>query len=397
MDKFYGPEEDTYFMIESLKSYFKNHTVKNSLEIGVGNGQVSKLISEYSQNHIGVDINPYAIEETKRVCDKGDYFKSNLFQSVKGKFDLIVFNPPYLPESKDDPEGWIKKAIVGGKKGYEIILDFLEQLPLYLEGDCFLLFTKLSCPDIILKKTEDLLLEKKLVLKKSVMMEEFYVYKITKSEIRISLEKSGYNKIHFFAKGTHGRVFTSLKGKVKYGIKVLNPSSAAKSAIINESEKLKFVNKLGIGPKFKDFNRDLNYLIYTFVDGVPWIKHFETISKTKIRLVILNVLEQCYVMDKAGFEKTEMKRPNKNLIISETGKPVLIDFERGIFKERCGNVTQFLQYLLNSKFAHHLKDKYEIEFSKEKILNLSKDYMSSKNDAKCYDAIRIYVSGVFKK
>ena len=270
MEMFYGPEEDTHFMIEALNSYLSIVEVKRSLEIGVGNGQVSKTISDKSKEHIGVDINPYAIEETKLVCSKGQYFKSDLFSKVEGKFDLIAFNPPYLPAKKGEDDDWIKKAIVGGKKGYEIIVQFLEELPKYLSntGRCFLLFSSLSRPEIILEKCKGKLLDFELVLKKTIMGEDIIIYEIKKSLQLNDLEKKDYDYITFFAKGTHGKIFTAIKDSKKYAIKIVNEHNQAYDSIKNEAEKMQIVNKVQVGPKFIDYNSEFNYMIYEFIDGM---------------------------------------------------------------------------------------------------------------------------------
>ena len=48
---------------------------------------------------------------------------SDLFSNIKGKFNTIIFNPPYLPEDE-----FKDKSLDGGKKGYEIIEKFLNKV-----------------------------------------------------------------------------------------------------------------------------------------------------------------------------------------------------------------------------------------------------------------------------
>ena len=395
MEKFYGPEEDTFQMIETLKEIYKNKEIKKSLEIGIGNGQISKYISTISNNHTGVDINPFAIEETKKICNKGNYFESNLFENINDKYDLIIFNPPYLPNDKKlSDNDWIDKAIYGGKKGNELIIKFLKKLPKYLneEGTCLLLFSKLSKPEEILELVNNLFLNHELVSTKSYMMEELYIYEISKNKTRTKLESKNYQDIKFFAKGSHGKVFTAKKDDQLFGIKILNEKSAAKEAIQKEAEKLQFVNKLNIGPKFIEFNKELNYLIYEFVEGEPWQKTYSKFTIQEIKEVILDVLDQAYRMDKAGFEKKEMQRPNKNLLITKNKKPILIDFERGILTDKPSNVTQFLQYLTNSKFSLYIKEK-GIKFERNKIIKLGLEYKNNFNIAN----VKEYVEQKFNK
>lgn len=43
--------------------------------------------------------------------------KSDLFESVSGKFDLVVFNPPYLPSDPSDADDELRKSWDGGENG----------------------------------------------------------------------------------------------------------------------------------------------------------------------------------------------------------------------------------------------------------------------------------------
>ena len=96
------------------------------------------------ENIFSCDINP----ESVRHCIKLGFncIKSDLFKNISGRYDLIVFNPPYLPEDKSEPKN-SRVATTGGKKGSEVINKFLIQAKKHLEknGKIFLLtssFTK---------------------------------------------------------------------------------------------------------------------------------------------------------------------------------------------------------------------------------------------------------------
>ena len=45
---------------------------------------------------------------------------SDLFENVHGKYDTIIFNPPYLPVERESPQ-WS-----GGKDGFAVTGRFLE-------------------------------------------------------------------------------------------------------------------------------------------------------------------------------------------------------------------------------------------------------------------------------
>jgi len=134
----YRPAEDSYLLEKIVKKYAKN---KSFLDIGAGSGIQSKAALESGAKSIlAVDINPEAVQIIKNKDIKVKL--SNLFSNVKGKFDLIAFNPPYLPADKYDKE----KDTTGGKKGDETILKFLKQVKKHLEkkGKILLLVSSLT-------------------------------------------------------------------------------------------------------------------------------------------------------------------------------------------------------------------------------------------------------------
>src|SRR3989344_2491806 len=92
----YTPAEDSYL----IEKYVKEFARGKILEIGCGSGILLEAALKKSKDVIGVDIE----EESLAYCkEKGLNVKnSNLFSNVKGKFDFIIFNPPYLPEDELD-------------------------------------------------------------------------------------------------------------------------------------------------------------------------------------------------------------------------------------------------------------------------------------------------------
>ena len=346
----YEVSEDTLLLYESLKEILSSEKkiFRTSLEIGVGNGKISSLLGEHCK-HTGVDINPFAIQKTKTLA-KGTFFESNLFQNIpKQSFDLIVCNPPYIPSSKKDPDDWITKATVGGKHGYEFILSFLESAREYLSknGSIILLFSSLSKPPIILEYLEKALLSYELVKKTSILLEELFVYRITKSKLLKHLEDQGFTSISFFAKGKHGEIIKLSKNEQEYALKKTHSNNRSLSVSKKEAEKLQFVNSLekkSIGPKFISYNEEFSYLLYEFVKGISYTVFLETATYEEKVYSFKELLRQCYILDLAGFSKKELTRPSKNIIINYP-QITLIDFERGVFTKKPSNVTQFLQFL----------------------------------------------------
>ena len=137
----YFPEQDSYFLSNILKKELESNKNLTFLDMGCGSCIQAKTAKKLGiKNIMCVDIDKDAIKQAKKSGFKA--INSNLFKKVKGKFDIIVFNPPYLPQHKYDKQ----KDTSGGKLGDETILAFLHQAKKHLNqnGKIFLLFSSLT-------------------------------------------------------------------------------------------------------------------------------------------------------------------------------------------------------------------------------------------------------------
>lgn len=74
----------------------------------------------------GTDVNPEAV---RRSRDRGvAAVRTHLASAVRGEFDLVVFNPPYLPDSSDTPDDAMAEALSGGETGVEVAAAFVDDL-----------------------------------------------------------------------------------------------------------------------------------------------------------------------------------------------------------------------------------------------------------------------------
>jgi release factor glutamine methyltransferase len=102
------PRPDTEVLIEWVLGNFSD-TPKSVIDLGTGTGAIAlSLASEFSTWDVcGCDRIPAAValalENAKRLgLSRVRFFESNWFDACAHKtFDLIVTNPPYIPE--DDP------------------------------------------------------------------------------------------------------------------------------------------------------------------------------------------------------------------------------------------------------------------------------------------------------
>jgi release factor glutamine methyltransferase len=177
----YQPSDDSYLLQKTIGSYLKNKS-KNLkiIDIGSGSGIQALTCKKLGfKSILAIDINPDAVKHLKKQKLKA--IQSNLFSSSKlknKKFDLIIFNPPYLPEDKREPKD-SRQNTTAGKKGYEIIIKFLKQAKKHLknkDSSLLLLFSSLSKPKVILKTAKDLKYNFQLLDQQKLFFEELFVF-----------------------------------------------------------------------------------------------------------------------------------------------------------------------------------------------------------------------------
>lgn len=177
----YEPSDDSYFLNLELKEFLSNKNKKiKILDMGTGSGIQAETCKKLGfVDVLAIDINKYAV---KNIKNKGiNSNVSDLFSNInkKEKFDLIIFNPPYLPDDKNEPKP-SKLNTTGGKYGYEIIIKFLKQAKKFMNKNAriLLLFSSLSHPEVILKKSRELGYNFILLNKKKLFFEELFVYEL---------------------------------------------------------------------------------------------------------------------------------------------------------------------------------------------------------------------------
>ena len=130
-DNVYNPAEDSYLLAD-------NHEIQEGqrvLEIGTGSGIVAMYASRLTDRITVTDINFDACELARRNFeDNGnegsEILFGNLFEPVGNrKFDVILFNTPYLPTEDDDViDDTINYAFDGGVNGRKVIDLFLNEV-----------------------------------------------------------------------------------------------------------------------------------------------------------------------------------------------------------------------------------------------------------------------------
>ncbi|MBX4212617.1 methyltransferase [Candidatus Pacearchaeota archaeon] len=172
----YEPSEDSWLLEKEVRKYAKG---KKVLDMGSGSGiQAASAKESWAKSVIAADIDKDTLSYLKK---KGiNAIHSNLFSKIKDKFDLIIFNPPYLPRDKrEDKES--SKITSGGKEGDEVIVKFLNQAKSHLNknGIILMVLSSLTPQKRIEQVMKKLSFKKEIVAEKKIFMETLYVWKIT--------------------------------------------------------------------------------------------------------------------------------------------------------------------------------------------------------------------------
>ncbi len=171
----YVPSDDTFALLdEALKIVRETDCV---LEVGTGSGIIAKFLSKRAKSVIATEINPFAIENAR--INGVNVKKGNFFADLAYKFNLIVFNPPYLPTSREheEPKDWLSKAWDGGPTGAEVSMEFLSEVTNYLteSGKLLIVVSSLAGFQKIVTKMTDLFEDVNIVATKKLQFETLYV------------------------------------------------------------------------------------------------------------------------------------------------------------------------------------------------------------------------------
>ena len=137
----YAPSSDTFFLCDGVKSLSSRiPNFSTILEVGSGSGYVtaytSRLMGSLGKqtSHFATDINVECCKKTNELCSHNNVSVhavcDNFASSLKGPFDVIIFNPPYVetpPEELERAqcERGIAASWAGGVDGCDVIYDFL--------------------------------------------------------------------------------------------------------------------------------------------------------------------------------------------------------------------------------------------------------------------------------
>lgn len=145
------PRQDTELLVEEALQEL--HDGMRILDMCTGSGCILLSLLKYSNDceGIGVDISEEALKvaERNRVqlgLENAAFIRSDLFEAVEGKFDLLVSNPPYIcsdvidtlmPEVREHEP---RQALDGSADGLHFYRRILADCRAYLKPGGMLLF-----------------------------------------------------------------------------------------------------------------------------------------------------------------------------------------------------------------------------------------------------------------
>lgn len=157
------------------------------LDMGTGSGINAILAASKSSDVIAVDSNPFAVESaTENAALNGasasiEVLQSDLFEKVKGTFDLIIFDPPFRWFSPRD----IRESATTDEN-YKTLTAFFQRVGQYLndDGRVLIFFGTSGDSDYLHKLIRDanFRIEKlsRWELVKDGLEVEYYAYKLTR-------------------------------------------------------------------------------------------------------------------------------------------------------------------------------------------------------------------------
>lgn len=172
----YGPAEDSFLLAKSVKVGEGSKV----LDLGCGTGiQGINALLKGAGKVVFSDLNPEAIRNAggnvKKInsLEKAEFLDCDLFDKIPGKFDLIIFNPPYVHSEERK-----LKDVDGGKQGRDVLDKFLDDFPGHLDknGKCFFLQSDLNGIAKTEGKLKETGFEFEIVGKKKLFFEELLVF-----------------------------------------------------------------------------------------------------------------------------------------------------------------------------------------------------------------------------
>ncbi len=174
------------------------------------------------------------------------------------------------------------------------------------------------------------------------------------------LEFSGHlrlGRLSLLGKGVAGMVVVGLTPTGRIALKIRRVDSR-RDTMQHEASMLQAANALGVGPRYYGSTPDL--LAMELLEGRSLPQWLPTLTgrgrRSRMRVTIGNLLQQCFRLDEAGLDHGELSRAHKNIIVPEKGQACILDFEGASRLRRSNNLTALTQYFfLGGGFSRRVR------------------------------------------
>ncbi len=144
------PRFETEYLVEKTINYAKKlKEPLDILDIGTGSGAIAITLAKHLNSKvIATDISEKALEIAQKNAKRNNtqitFKQSDILKNVKGKFDIIISNPPYI--SKDETIDPLVKdnepslALYADNKGLYFYEEILKNIKPYLKEKSIIAF-----------------------------------------------------------------------------------------------------------------------------------------------------------------------------------------------------------------------------------------------------------------
>ncbi len=145
----YEPAADTELLVRSIRL----RQGERVLEIGTGTGVIAIHCAKHGCQVTATDVVTEALELARENASHNkvevDLREGDMFEPAEGRYDVIIFNPPYLPTAPEDlTDSQLDKALDGGPDGTDVTVRFLQDVKDHLteNGRAYIVVSSLQ-PD----------------------------------------------------------------------------------------------------------------------------------------------------------------------------------------------------------------------------------------------------------
>ena len=149
LSQVYPVREDTLLLLGAALA--EARPSDRVLELGTGSGYIARHLAGKVALMVATDVNFHAC--LAATSYGVEIARTDLTAGIRGQFDLVLFNPPYLPTTPEERlDDLLEMALDGGPSGREVIARLLPDLPRVLApgGKMLLVISELTGEEDVL-------------------------------------------------------------------------------------------------------------------------------------------------------------------------------------------------------------------------------------------------------